>query len=211
MTRLDPGNDQNSLGNGSRFHGVQLPRQRFGATLPLMQKHMVFGVMTSWFAAAVFAAACGGDQAEPAAAESPARMGVVVPAAAPSKPQTVSGSDLVTGLPERPIAPPVAASVAEEPGPDPTTTDLQKARELFMQGVSAYSEGRYEDSRDALEAAYALVPKPQILYNLAMVEEKLGNTAAACKHLESYVRDGSPPTSRLQQVSAQLQKCGIQP
>ena len=70
-----------------------------------------------------------------------------------------------------------------------------------MQGVSAYSEGRYEDSRDALEAAYALVPKPQILYNLAMVEEKLGNTAAACKHLESirsrWVASDIPPPASL--------------
>lgn len=113
--------------------------------------------------------------------------------------------------PEEPVAPPVAPDTGQPPRPQPSAEDLAKARDLFRNGVEAYTQGRWQEARDAFEAAYAIAPKAPVLYNLARVEQKLGNAKAACEHLEAYVRQASPPPSRLQALSGELQKCGIRP
>lgn len=95
--------------------------------------------------------------------------------------------------------------------PRPPEATIRVARNLFQVGVAAFQVGRYEDARNAFEAAYGLFPKPQVLYNLAMAEMKLGHVKEACQHLETWARDANPSPSRLQSMSSELQKCGIGP
>ncbi|MFW5741283.1 MAG: tetratricopeptide repeat protein [Myxococcota bacterium] len=152
-------------------------------------------------------AACGGG-APPPDSPRPAEPAVIVQAESedfprreeatqPDEPETI----------EEQVPPPVSDLEAEQP--PPTAEDLTKARELFRKGLEAFQRGQYEDARDAFEAAYHIAPRHQLLYNLAQVEWKLGNKAAACEHLQRWVQH-APQPSRLQSAAPQLKQCGIQ-
>ncbi|MDX2092778.1 MAG: tetratricopeptide repeat protein [Kofleriaceae bacterium] len=60
----------------------------------------------------------------------------------------------------------------------------------------AHREGRWEDAKAELEAAYALDPKPQLLYALGQVHVKLGRCEEAIARYEEFVRSGPPDAAR---------------
>jgi hypothetical protein len=64
-----------------------------------------------------------------------------------------------------------------------------KARQLFIDGVTAYRQQRWEDAHAAFLAASALVQHYSIEGNLADCEIRLGQYQAAAKHLARYVRE----------------------
>ena len=150
----------------------------------------------------ILTAACSAEQAEPATVDPAPELGVAVPATPPAEPPAAKPTKRDgDARPEQPIPAPVGTTAA----------DLQVAREQFRVGVEAYRHGKYAEARDAFEAAYDVAPKPQVLYNLAMAERKLGNEAKACEYLEKHVREASLPARQLKAISAELRKCGIQP
>lgn len=61
------------------------------------------------------------------------------------------------------------------------------AREHFQRGESAYKRGDYEDAIKEWQAAYEAAQKPRIMYNLALVYERLGRLADAISSLKRYV------------------------
>ncbi len=73
----------------------------------------------------------------------------------------------------------------------PTTRDAMKstASDLFDKGVKAMDEGRWEDCRAALLAAWSVHPSYQIAGNLAECEVKLGRAATAAEHLRFFLRE----------------------
>jgi tetratricopeptide (TPR) repeat protein len=72
--------------------------------------------------------------------------------------------------------------------PPTKTDDQQQALRLFEQGKQAYREGRFEDSVKLLEQAFALVPEPVLLYNLARAHEGTGNFPSAIEAYERYLK-----------------------
>ncbi|UJR78191.1 hypothetical protein [Sandaracinus amylolyticus] len=75
----------------------------------------------------------------------------------------------------------VTAPVHAQPPADDTT----RARELFRRGVDAADAGRWEDARALFEETYALLPRPQVLLNLAGARAQTGRLVAA---VEAYAR-----------------------
>jgi tetratricopeptide (TPR) repeat protein len=69
----------------------------------------------------------------------------------------------------------------------PSQADQARALELFEQGRAAYREGRFSDSVSLLREAYALVPEPVLLYNLARAHEGLGEFPEAVDAYERYL------------------------
>jgi tetratricopeptide (TPR) repeat protein len=65
--------------------------------------------------------------------------------------------------------------------------DQARAVELFEKGRAAYREGRFSDSVSHLREAYALVPEPVLLYNLARAHEGLGEYPEAIDAYERYL------------------------
>jgi hypothetical protein len=49
---------------------------------------------------------------------------------------------------------------------------LEKARILFNAGAQAYAAGRFDDAVTALAEAYALAPRPQVVFSLAQAERR---------------------------------------
>jgi hypothetical protein len=57
----------------------------------------------------------------------------------------------------------------------------------------AHKDGRYADARVELEAAYALDPRPELLYALGQVDAKLGNCRDAINHFQRFAATQSDP------------------
>jgi hypothetical protein len=71
--------------------------------------------------------------------------------------------------------------------------DVNAAHQWFARGIEAARAGDLPAARRAFGAAYALVPSVDILWNLAAVERKSGDSVGALEHLRQYV---ASPESR---------------
>jgi tetratricopeptide (TPR) repeat protein len=60
----------------------------------------------------------------------------------------------------------------------------EEARAHVARATKAHKEGRYDEARVELEVAYALAPRPELLYALGQVHAKLGR----CRDAEDYFR-----------------------
>ena len=65
--------------------------------------------------------------------------------------------------------------------------DDRRARRMFSQGKAAFDHGRYERALGSFRDAYALSPRPRLLYNIAKTEDKLGRLGDAREHYRLFV------------------------
>jgi PEGA domain len=83
-----------------------------------------------------------------------------------------------------------ALALAMSPGralAGPSEAEVEEARTHYKHGVKLYEEGAYEAARTELERAYQLAPTYKLLYNLALVQMKLGDFAGARSSFRGYV------------------------
>ncbi len=76
------------------------------------------------------------------------------------------------------------AAVAREPTPD----EVERARTFFNAGAQAYSNASYKDAARSFEQAYALAPRPQLLFSLAQAERKEGLSSNDASYLKRAVQ-----------------------
>jgi tetratricopeptide (TPR) repeat protein len=62
----------------------------------------------------------------------------------------------------------------------------EDAKAHVVRATKAHKEGRYDDARVELEAAYALTPKPELLYALGQVHAKLGRCDDATAYFQRF-------------------------
>ncbi len=93
--------------------------------------------------------------------------------------------------------------------------DDRRARRMFSQGKAAFDNGRYERALGSFRDAYALSPRPRLLYNIAKAEDKLGRLADAREHYRLFLA-AEPQgdkhlevTARLSEINAQLGVAGL--
>lgn len=55
---------------------------------------------------------------------------------------------------------------------DPTPDEVERARTFFNAGAMAYGAARYADAVRSFEQAYALAPRPPVVFSLAQAERK---------------------------------------
>jgi tetratricopeptide (TPR) repeat protein len=72
---------------------------------------------------------------------------------------------------------------------DPT---VARARELFAEGLAAYEAGNLTVAAAKLDEAYALVPTPELAFNVARVYERIGDAPKAIAHFRVYLERGQP-------------------
>lgn len=89
------------------------------------------------------------------------------------------------------VSTPATSVFAADPPANGKDSD-ERAKELFLQGDRAYSEGRYETARDSFQEAYKLSGRPQLLYNLANTYERLGKLTEAADALQKYLDTAKP-------------------
>jgi tetratricopeptide (TPR) repeat protein len=67
------------------------------------------------------------------------------------------------------------------------------ARAHIAKATRAHKDGRYADARVELQAAYALDPRPDLLYALGQVDAKLGNCRDAIAYYKRFAATQSDP------------------
>src|SRR5690349_5926027 len=63
----------------------------------------------------------------------------------------------------------------------------EQARDAFDAGRSALADGRTEDALTSFRRAYRLSGRPQLLYNIGLVEDRLRHDRPALEAFESYL------------------------
>jgi tetratricopeptide (TPR) repeat protein len=76
------------------------------------------------------------------------------------------------------------------------------ARRHFFSGQEAYAGGRYADAVGEFTAGYALSPRPEFLYNIALAYRKLGRTRDAIDSLQRFLSEA--PESQYAQPARAL-------
>src|SRR4051794_32606537 len=66
----------------------------------------------------------------------------------------------------------------------PTETAL--ARELVQRGVDAIHARRWEEARDDFSRAYQIIPRPEILLNLATAQAQTGHLVEAAESYRAF-------------------------
>jgi tetratricopeptide (TPR) repeat protein len=69
----------------------------------------------------------------------------------------------------------------------------QDAKAHVARASQAHKDGRYDDARLELEAAYALTPRPELLYALGQVHAKLGRCGDAAAYFRRFAAAQSDP------------------
>src|ERR1051325_11147589 len=67
------------------------------------------------------------------------------------------------------------------------------AKAHVARATQAHKDGRFDDARVELEAAYALTPKPELLYALGQVHAKLGRCGDAATYFQRFAATQSDP------------------
>jgi hypothetical protein len=67
------------------------------------------------------------------------------------------------------------------------------ARAHIAKATRAHKDGRYAEARVELQAAYALDPRPDLLYALGQVDAKLGNCRDAIVHFKRFAATQRDP------------------
>lgn len=70
-----------------------------------------------------------------------------------------------------------------------TSEERAATQRLFAEGVEASRAGRWEQARAAFERAFAIVPNPTILVNLAAARRQTGHLAQAYDDYQAVLRD----------------------
>jgi tetratricopeptide (TPR) repeat protein len=89
-------------------------------------------------------------------------------------------------------------------------SDDRRARRNFEAGKKAYENQRYARALNSFEHAYALSPRPLMLYNIAQTEDQLGKRNEARGHYKLFLAElpGTPLRSeiegRIVQINAEI-------
>jgi len=101
--------------------------------------------------------------------------------AQPQTPPTAATPGSVQAA-KAPSAPPPSAAAP------PSAATRPSARECFDKGQADYFAGRLLEARQAFECAYAQLPSPELLWNLARVSERMGDVERGVRHFRDYLR-----------------------
>lgn len=101
----------------------------------------------------------------------------------------------------------LVARAQAEPAPAveqlaPAATDEQ-ARAMFAAGKDAFVQGRYEEALALFERSYGLSKRPELLYNLGLVYDRLRRDAQAAAAFDLYLTTG-PEAERAKEVKNRL-------
>ncbi|MGD0523805.1 MAG: PEGA domain-containing protein [Polyangiaceae bacterium] len=85
----------------------------------------------------------------------------------------------------------VLTPVGEARADPGSPADIEEARAHYRRGVELYDAKKYEAALVELERANSLAPTYRLLYNIALVQEQLGDAAGALRSFGSYLDAGA--------------------
>lgn len=95
-------------------------------------------------------------------------------------------------------------AIAPSSGAAQNETRDAEARNLFEAGRLAMNDGRFEDALGYFERAYELSGRPELLYNVAAMAERLGDDVRTVEALEDYL-EGVPDAQDRRAVERRIE------
>ncbi len=86
---------------------------------------------------------------------------------------------------------------------EPQPEVVREAKRRFQRANQLYQDGRYTDALHLYQAAYDLVPSPDILFNLGLTKEKVFDYEGCSIAFRDYLKDGGDKP----QARARLDQC----
>lgn len=83
---------------------------------------------------------------------------------------------------------------------DRQSVDDEQARIHFQSGQGHYRRGDYEAALREFEAAYQLSRRPALLYNIYLMQERVGQLETALQTLDSYLETDAVPASDRREI-----------
>jgi tetratricopeptide (TPR) repeat protein len=93
---------------------------------------------------------------------------------------------------------------AQEASPPELSQRDREAQIHFEAGRLHFDNGNYEQALPEFQAAFDLSGRPQLLYNLYITEENLGQLEAAATHLERFLAEGQVAAEQRAQLTERL-------
>lgn len=95
-----------------------------------------------------------------------------------------------------------ASAHAQSSAPDPAT---QLAQHCFERAQVAYFEGRLAEARRDFECAYKQLPSPEMAWNLARVNERMGEVEAGVRYFREYLATAKLSAREKRRVQERIQ------
>ncbi|MFO0576743.1 MAG: tetratricopeptide repeat protein [Polyangia bacterium] len=102
---------------------------------------------------------------------------------------------------------------AADKGATPSPAQLSAAKGFFANGQALYAQGKYEAAWLEFSSAYEMVPLPDLLFNMARCEAKLGRNADAARHYREFLKQSpsDPEAAKIQAEIARLEGAPSEP
>jgi len=92
----------------------------------------------------------------------------------------------------------------------PEARNVDEAQQLFNIGVELYRLGQFEAASRHFAMAYAVLPIPDLVYNLALCRKALGQKEEAQRLLREFIDSGPDPKDKAD-AEAMLDELSAQP
>ncbi len=91
--------------------------------------------------------------------------------------------------------------------PSPTGAQMRAGKHFFLRGQKLYNEEKYEAAWIEFSSAYEIAPLPDLVYNMARCEVKMGRTKAAIQHYREFLkmRPDDPSAQNIRDEVARLE------
>jgi len=111
-------------------------------------------------------------------------------------------------------APAAGNTAPSRPSPPPLSkAQIVAAKTFFERGQQLYSEGKYEAAWIEFSSAYEIAPLPDLIFNLARCEVKMGRTKEAIAHYREFLaavpNDPAAPRIRTEIESLERRQQGV--
>lgn len=98
------------------------------------------------------------------------------------------------------------AAAAPAATPPPSEALVREAKRRFRNANALYQDGRYADALHLYQAAYDLVPSPDILFNIGLAKEKVFDYEGCSLTFRQYLQS-APDEARAAQARQRLERC----
>jgi hypothetical protein len=104
----------------------------------------------------------------------------------------------------------ICASLGLGTGARAEPRELADARQLFAEGVEHARAGQWQLAVAAFEAAYAIAPRPAVLFNLAAAQKRSSKLLASNANFRRFVNSDDPSISRAHLRVAQAELAEVE-
>lgn len=112
---------------------------------------------------------------------------------------------------------PGLAPAEEQAPPAPTAPQMAAAKSFFENGQALYREGKYQSAWLEFSSAYQMVQLPDLLFNMARCEAKLGRREDAVRHYREFLErapndpEASTIRAQIDQLSGKASETAVAP